>query len=49
MTDVEQMPMTGGYMDYPEHERTYRGFTAAARWGTIVVAGVIVLMALFLI
>lgn len=38
--------MTG--MDYGEHERTYAGFLRLLKWGTIAVAVVLVLMALFL-
>ncbi len=49
MADAEHMPMTSGYMDYPEHERTYRGFTMAAKWGTVAVAVIIILMAIFLL
>lgn len=49
MVDAEHMPMTSGYMDYPEHERTYRSFTFAAKWGTIVIAAIVILMALFLL
>jgi len=36
-------------MDYAEHERTYRGFLALAKWGTVAVTVVLVLMALFLL
>ena len=49
MVDAEHMPMTSGYMDYPEHERTYRSFTVAAKWGSIAVAAIVILMALFLL
>ena len=49
MVDAEHMPMTSGYMDYPEHERTYRGFTFAAKWGAVVVAAIVILMAIFLV
>ena len=34
--------------DYPEHERTYAMFTALAKWGTIGVAAILVLMWIFL-
>ncbi len=36
-------------MDYPEHERTYNGFVHLATYGTIVVVGIVVLMAIFLV
>ena len=49
MADADPMPMHSTYMDYPEHERTYRGFTFAAKWGTAVVIGIVVLLAIFLI
>lgn len=36
-------------MDYPEHERTYAMFTGLVKWGTVAVAAILVLMALFLV
>ena len=36
-------------MDYPEHERTYEGFVHLVTYGTIVVVGIVVLMAIFLV
>jgi hypothetical protein len=36
-------------MDYAEHERTYRLFTAFVKWGTIVVAVIVVGMYVFLV
>lgn len=36
-------------MDYPEHLRTYDGFIAATKWGTIAVVAILVLMAIFLV
>ena len=41
----------GGHpaMDYPEHERTYRSFVTFTKWGSIVVVGILIFMALFLI
>jgi len=36
-------------MDYAEHERTYRGFLALAKWGSITLAVILVLMAFFLV
>jgi len=35
--------------DYPEHERTYLGFLALMKWGTIAVVCLLVLMAYFLL
>lgn len=49
MVSQDEVPMNPEYMDYAEHERTYRVFTAAAKWGTVVVAGIVILMAIFLI
>jgi hypothetical protein len=41
----------GGHpaMDYAEHERTYHSFVTFTKWGSIVVVGILVFMALFLI
>jgi hypothetical protein len=36
-------------MDYAEHERTYALFVAMFKWGTIAVAILLVLMAIFLV
>lgn len=36
-------------MDYVEHERTYNGFLVLTKWGTISVALILVLMAIFLL
>lgn len=36
-------------MDYAEHERTYKGFLVLTKWGTISVALILVLMAIFLL
>lgn len=36
-------------MDYPEHERTYAMFLAMAKWGTIHIAVILILMAIFLV
>ena len=35
-------------MDYAEHERTYAFFTGLTKWGTISLAVIMVLMAIFL-
>ncbi len=49
MADANDVPMDSPYMDYAEHERTYRGFVWMAKWGSVVVAVILVLMAIFLI
>jgi hypothetical protein len=38
MDDHQAGPVeTGATMDYREHEKTYDGFLAAAKWGTMMV------------
>lgn len=49
MVSNDEVPMNPEYMDYAEHERTYRAFTFATKWGTVTVAGIVILMALFLL
>ena len=41
----------GGHpeMDYAEHERSYVLFVAIAKWGTILTAILLILMAIFLL
>lgn len=43
--------MSGGHpaMDYPEHERTYRGFMAFTKYSIIGLVALLVLMAYFLV
>jgi len=36
-------------MDYPEHNRTYAMFLGMAKWGTISVVVILILMAFFLL
>jgi hypothetical protein len=36
-------------MDMAEHERTYRHFLVASKWGTIAILVILVLMARFLL
>ncbi|WP_245410394.1 aa3-type cytochrome c oxidase subunit IV [Dichotomicrobium thermohalophilum] len=36
-------------MDYQEHERTYKLFITLAQWGTVIVAVILILMAIFLV
>jgi hypothetical protein len=36
-------------MDYPEHEKTYHRFVAMTKWGTISLAVLLILMAIFLV
>ncbi len=47
MTD--EVPMNPEYMDYAEHERTYRAFTAATKWVSLAIAALLCLMAFFLL
>jgi hypothetical protein len=49
MADADNPSMHSTYMDYPEHERTYRAFTFGAKWGTLGLVIVILLMAFFLL
>ncbi len=50
MADHSIAPATGHPdMDYEEHERTYAGFVAFAKWGTIVVALIVLGMYIFLV
>ena len=36
-------------MDYPEHNKTYELFLGMAKWGTISVILILILMAIFLL
>ncbi len=47
LSDSHTAPASG--MDYAEHERTYRNFLKFAKWGTISVAVLLILMAYFLL
>jgi hypothetical protein len=38
---------TGAAMDYSEHERTYTGFLAATKYGTITIVALFIAMAVF--
>lgn len=38
---------TGAAMDYSEHEKTYAGFLAGAKYGTIATIGLMIAMAVF--
>ena len=49
MATTDDPPMTATYMDYAEHERTYRGFTRITKYVAIGVAVVLILMAYFLL
>ena len=49
MATTDDVPMNPEYMDYAEHERSYRAFTFGAKWATITVAVVLLLMAFFLL
>ena len=37
----------GAEMDYAEHERTYHGFTNVAKYGTMLIAVLLISMAAF--
>ncbi len=39
----------GKNMDYQEHERTYKLFITLTQWGTLTVAIILILMAIFLL
>ena len=47
MATADDVPMDSEYMDYAEHERTYRRFIGMAKWGAIGVALLMILMAIF--
>lgn len=49
MAETDDVPMDSRYMDYAEHERTYRFFTSLTKWGAIAVALVIMALAFFLV
>ncbi len=49
MSAANDVPMDSPYMDYAEHERTYLGFLWAAKWLTISVAVILILMGIFLV
>ncbi len=49
MVTNDDVPMNPEYMDYAEHERTYRGFIFFTKWGVVVVAGLLILLAFFLV
>lgn len=36
---------TGAAMDYSEHDKTYSMFLALAKWGSLVVAAILIAMA----
>lgn len=40
---------TGAKVDYAVHLRTYEGFLALFKWGTIAIIVILVLMAFFLL
>ena len=49
MAHADDVPMDSQYMDYAEHERTYRLFTGLTKWVAISVAILMILMAIFLV
>jgi hypothetical protein len=46
---MAQQQNSGSGMDYPAHERTYAGFVTFTTWGSIVVTGIVVFMAVTLL
>lgn len=40
---------TAPEMDYAEHDRTWAGFVAVTKWGTIAIIVLLILMAYFLL
>ncbi len=49
MAHADDVPMHSQYMDYAEHERTYRLFISFAKWGSVCVGLIVILMAIFLV
>lgn len=49
MAMADDVPTDSRYMDYAEHERTYRFFIKLATRGSITVAVIVILMAIFLV
>lgn len=47
MAATDDVPMNPEYMDYAEHERTYRGFLTVTKWAVIAVALVVIFLAVF--
>lgn len=41
----DDVPMNPEYMDYAEHERTFKGFLFFTKWGVVAVVGVILILA----
>lgn len=48
MAEAHDVPMDSEYMDYAEHERTYRLFIGLTKGVSICVVIILVLMAIFL-
>ena len=50
MADHGEMTYTtADGMDYAAHEATYEGFIKLVKWGTVSVALILILMAIFLV
>jgi hypothetical protein len=47
MVSNDEIPMNPEFMDYAEHERTYRGFLFFTKWGVVAVACVLIVLAVF--
>lgn len=48
MAHGDDVPLDSQYMDYAEHERTYRLFLGLAKWVSIAVVVIVAGMAIFL-
>jgi hypothetical protein len=49
MAHVDEVPVDSQYMDYAEHERTYRLFLSLTKYVTIAAVVIVILMAIFLV
>ena len=49
MATDDEVPMNPEYMDYAEHERTFRGFMFATKWGVLAVAIIVIILVGFIL
>ena len=49
MTTDDDVPMNPEYMDYAEHERTFRGFMFVTKWGVVAVAIIVIILVGFVL
>ena len=47
MATHDDVPMNPEYMDYAEHERTFRGFLTITKWGVVGVACILIGLFIF--